>query len=174
VTPITVGTHGSCEIVGVSAHTPSLEPVRHAGDLLIEQTPSATRIPITTAELERAIAAEVNAVPGCEAFVGVIIQRTPPKSRLDANWEIRGIRFGRVDREIARQAVGPIVERMRRQFCVSNWPIESPPGTAGHDARKIKGIATAATVCLGVLAPLVLWLLSHQLDKALFLYRWGS
>jgi hypothetical protein len=156
-------------------------------NLLIEQTPSATRIPITTAELERAIAAEVNAVPGCEAFVGVIIQRTPPKSRLDANWEIRGIRFGRVDREIVRQALGPIVERMQRQFCVSDPPMVEDPmkdvlagsslsrsDTAGHDARKIKGIATAATVCLGVVASVVLWLISHQLDKALFLYHWGA
>ena len=92
---------------------------------MIEQTPSATRIPITTAELERAIAAEVNAVPGCEAFVGVIIQRTTPKSRLDSNWEIRGIRFGGMDRQIAREALIPIVERMQREFCLTEGPIKN-------------------------------------------------
>jgi hypothetical protein len=131
-----------------------------AGNLLIEQTPSATRAPITAAELELAIAAEVNAAPGCEAFVGVVIESTRPKSRLDVNWELRGIRFGRADREIARQALRPVVERMQRQFCVSDWP----PSTAivsRHHAR-IKGVAIAATVCLGVLASLFLWHLTYS------------
>jgi hypothetical protein len=124
---------------------------------LIEQTPSATRTPITAAELELAIAAAVNAVPGCEAFVGVVIGSTSLKSRLDVNWELRGTKFGRADREVARQALRPVVERMLRQFCVSDWPIEGPPGTAivsRHHAR-IKGVAIAATVCLGVFASLV-------------------
>jgi hypothetical protein len=145
-----------------------------AGDLLIEQTPSATRTPITAAELELAIAAEVTAAPGCEAFVGVVIGSTSPKSRLDVNWELRGIKFGRADREIARQALYPIVERMQRQFRVTEWPIESPlrvtewpiespPGVARVSRHyvRLKGIATAAVVCLGVLSSLVLWHLWH-------------
>jgi hypothetical protein len=129
---------------------------------LIKQTPSATRVPITAAELEVAIAAAVNPVPGCEAFVGVVIGSTSPKSRLDVNWELRGIKFGRADREIARQALRPIVERMQQQFCVSDWPIESPPFSRHH--ARIKVIATAAAVCLGVLASLVLWHLGYSFD----------
>jgi hypothetical protein len=130
---------------------------------MIEQTPSATRAPIKAAELELAIAAEVTAAPGCEAFVGVVIGPTSAKSSLDVNWELRGIKFGRADREIARQALYPIVERMQRQFRVTEWPIESPPGVARvsrHHVR-LKGIATAAVVCLGVLSSLVLWHLWH-------------
>ena len=81
------------------------------------------RISKTTEELELMIREAVKAVPGCEAFVGVVIERVTPKSRLDANWEIRGIRFGGVDRQIAREALTPIVERMQREFRLSERPI---------------------------------------------------
>src|SRR6516225_2348709 len=89
---------------------------------LIEQTQSPpkwwskdTRVSKTAEELELMIREAVKAAPGCEAFVGVIIQRTTPKSRLDSNWQIRGIRFGGMDRQIAREALIPIVERMQRE-----------------------------------------------------------
>jgi hypothetical protein len=74
------------------------------------------RVSITAKELEFTIAEAVKATPGCEAFVDVIVQRTTPKSRLDANWEIRGIRFGGMDRQIAREALTPIIQRMQRRF----------------------------------------------------------
>ena len=92
---------------------------------LIEQTPAASppkwwskdvRVSKTAEELELMIREAVKAAPGCEAFVGVIIQRTTPKSRLDSNWEIWGIRFGGMDRQIAREALIPIVERMQQEF----------------------------------------------------------
>ena len=75
-----------------------------------------TRVSKTAEELELMIREAVKAAPGCEAFVGVIIQRTTPKSRLDSNWEIWGIRFGGMDRQIAREALIPIVERMQQEF----------------------------------------------------------
>ena len=99
---------------------------------LIERTPAApppkwwskdTRVAKTTEEIELMIREAVKAAPGCEAFVGVIIQRTTPKSRLDSNWEIRGIRFGGMDRQIAREALTPIVERMQREFRLTEGPI---------------------------------------------------
>ena len=74
------------------------------------------RVSKTVEELESTITEAVKAAPGCEAFVGVIVQRTTPKSRLDANWELRGIKFGRVDRRIAKEVLTPIVERMQREF----------------------------------------------------------
>jgi hypothetical protein len=43
--------------------------------------------------------------PGCEPFLGVIVRRTNPKSRLEANWAIRGINSGRADRNKASGAV---------------------------------------------------------------------
>jgi hypothetical protein len=93
---------------------------------LIEPTPAAAppkrwwsrdgRVSKTTEELELAITEAVKATPGCEAFVGVIVQRITPKSRLDATWELRGIKFGRTDRKLAREALTPIVERMQQEF----------------------------------------------------------
>ena len=81
------------------------------------------RVSKTTEELELAITEAVKATPGCEAFVGVVIERVTPKSRLDATWEIRGIRFGGMDRKIAREALTPIVERMQREFRLTKGPI---------------------------------------------------
>src|SRR6516164_10398499 len=73
------------------------------------------RVSKTTEELELTITEAVKAAPGCEAFVGVIVQRTTPRSRLGATWELRGIKFGRADRKVAREALTPIVERMQRE-----------------------------------------------------------
>jgi hypothetical protein len=101
------------------------ELVLQGTQLLIEQTPSGsppkwwskdTRVSKTAEELELTITEEVKATPGCEAFVGVIVRRTTPNSRLDSNWEIRGIKFGGMDRQIARETLIPIVERMQREF----------------------------------------------------------
>ena len=81
------------------------------------------RVSKTAEELEFMIREAVKAAPGCESFVGVVIERVTPKSRLDATWEIRGIRFGGMDRKIAREALTPIVERMQREFRLSERPI---------------------------------------------------
>jgi hypothetical protein len=109
-----------------------------------------TRVSKTAEELELTITETVMAAPGCEAFVGVIIQRTTPKSPQDANWELRGIKFGRTDRKIAREALTPIVERMQREFRLPERSTKSPfarPKTAA-DARPItaRGGSASASV----------------------------
>ena len=84
------------------------------------------RVSKTTEELELTITKAVRTAPGCEAFVGVIVQRITPRSRLGATWELRGIKFGRADRKVAREALTPIVERMQREFRLTNGPIKGP------------------------------------------------
>jgi hypothetical protein len=75
------------------------------------------RVSMTSPEIELAIAEAVKkTAPGCEDFIGVVIRQTTPKSRLDVNWELRGIRFGKADREMANEAVTSVVERMQREF----------------------------------------------------------
>jgi hypothetical protein len=96
---------------------------------LIEHTPVAAppkrwwsgdgRVSKTAEDLELMITEAVKATPGCEDFVGVIIQGMTPKSRLDANWELRGTKFGRTDRKIAKEALTPIVKRMQGEFRLS-------------------------------------------------------
>jgi hypothetical protein len=79
------------------------------------------RNPISREAMQAAITEAVRkADPGCEPFVGVIVQRTKPTSRLEANWTVRGIMFGRADRNKASDAVTAIVERMQREFNLSD------------------------------------------------------
>jgi hypothetical protein len=75
------------------------------------------RSPIASANLELAITEAIRKrAPGCESFVGVIVQQTMPKSRFDANWAVRGVKFGKADREKVNEAIAAIVERMQREF----------------------------------------------------------
>jgi hypothetical protein len=84
---------------------------------------SPTRNPITRSELQSAIADAVKkSDPGCEAFVGVIVRKQTPKSRFDANWTVRGIRFGQADRDTSGKAVAIIVERLQREFSLAEDP----------------------------------------------------
>jgi hypothetical protein len=88
---------------------------------LTTDTGSGDRSLITATKLQSAITEAVKkSVPGCEAFVGVIVQRTTPKSRFDANWALRGVKFGRADRDSANEAVRTIVKRMQREFHISD------------------------------------------------------
>lgn len=75
-------------------------------------------VPIS--ELEVAIVEAVkNAAPGCEAFVGVIVQRKQPASPLEANWELCGKKFGEADRVKADEALSCVVKRMEKEFCLA-------------------------------------------------------
>jgi hypothetical protein len=72
---------------------------------------------ISQADLVSAITDAVKqSDPDCSGFVDVIVQQIKPKSQFDPNWAIRGIRFGRSDRQKATQAVDAIVARMQREF----------------------------------------------------------
>jgi len=57
--------------------------------------------------------------PSCEAFVCIIVERAKPNSRLDANWGIRGVKFGKANRDKSNEALTSIVERMQHEFSLS-------------------------------------------------------
>jgi hypothetical protein len=83
--------------------------------------PTDDRSLIACETLQSAITKAVKkAEPACETFVGVIVQRITPKSRFDANWALRGVKFGRADREKANKAVTTVVECMQREFHLSD------------------------------------------------------
>jgi hypothetical protein len=78
------------------------------------------RSSVSRDSLQSAITEAVKtADPDCDAFVGVVVQRETPKARLDANWAIRGIRFGNADRAKSSKALTTIVERMQREFVLA-------------------------------------------------------
>jgi hypothetical protein len=91
--------------------------------------PSDNRSSVSCERLQSAIAKAVKkADPKCEGFVGVIVQRQTPKARFDADWAIKGVLFGKADRDTCSVALATIVERMQREFSlaadVSEYPEE--------------------------------------------------
>jgi hypothetical protein len=79
------------------------------------------RVSLATPELELAILEAVKkAAPGCEDFVAVIVRHKTPKSHLDPNWAIRGVKFGNADRPMANEALASVVERMQQEFLLSD------------------------------------------------------
>ena len=72
---------------------------------------------MTPAELELAIAEAVRkASPACEGFLSVIVEPKTPKSRLDPDWDIRGVRFGKADRKMVDEALSTVVKRMQQEI----------------------------------------------------------
>jgi hypothetical protein len=66
--------------------------------------------------LQLAIAAAVKSDPQWEAFVGVWVEPCAQKTAEDANWAIKGIQFGKADRDSCRAALDTVVERMQGEF----------------------------------------------------------
>jgi hypothetical protein len=79
------------------------------------------RRPITLKHLELTIAKAVReADTGCEALIGVIVERVVPKSRGDVNWALRGVRYGKAERTKCNAAIAVIVERLQSEYIVSD------------------------------------------------------
>ena len=76
---------------------------------------------IKSAALEVAIATAVKrSNPGCEAFIGVIVEHCAPKSSDEANWALRGVKFGKAERENCNAALSVIIDRLKREFEISD------------------------------------------------------
>jgi hypothetical protein len=101
--------------------------------------PFDDRSSVSRESLQSAITKAVKkAEPGCEAFAGVVIKRESPKSRFDANWAIRGVRFGRADRDKSGQALATIVERAQRYFSLAEDDPSPPKSPASKSGRLIR------------------------------------
>jgi hypothetical protein len=86
---------------------------------------SDKRSAVSRKHLESAITKVVKSLD-CEAFVGVIIQRIEPKSRSDPNWAVRGVRFGKADRDKSGKVLATVVERMQHEFSLTDDQDEVP------------------------------------------------
>lgn len=75
------------------------------------------RSTIVLEELQVAVAAAVRkADSACELFIGVVIERVDREFAAGANWTVKGVKFGKADREKAGSIVETIVERMQQEF----------------------------------------------------------
>jgi hypothetical protein len=82
---------------------------------------SDSREQIKCETLEVAIATAVKrSDPSCEPFIGVFVERRAPKSRDEANWAVRGVKFGKAERENCNAALSVIVDRLKREFEISD------------------------------------------------------
>jgi hypothetical protein len=79
------------------------------------------RTSITRAALELAIAEAVReSDPGCKALVGVIVERVAPVSSGGANWAIKGVKYGKAERDRCGTAISNCVAEVQREFEVSD------------------------------------------------------
>ncbi len=87
---------------------------------------SDKRSAVSRKRLESAVTEAVKSVPDCAAFVGVVIQRIESKSRWEPNWAVRGVRFGKADRDNLGKVLATVVERMQREFSLADDRDDAP------------------------------------------------
>ena len=81
------------------------------------------RQPMTRTALERAITERVkNSRAECEEFVGVIIEHVKPKQPGDANWGLKGVMYGKANRETCAAALSTLVAEGQQEFELSDPP----------------------------------------------------
>jgi len=79
------------------------------------------REPIKRAALEAAITVAVKlSNPSCEPFVGVLVERVARNLSGEANWAVKGVKFGKSEREQCNSALTVIIERLRREFEIAD------------------------------------------------------
>jgi hypothetical protein len=84
--------------------------------------PRKTREPITRAELEQTLAAAIRHDSECEAFVGVVIGRVVPARSGEANWVVRGVRYGKADRDRCAAALSRRVTEAQQVYELAPGP----------------------------------------------------
>jgi cold shock CspA family protein len=86
-------------------------------DATAEKPVEPDRRPIVCADLEQSLAEAVRSVaPECRAFVGVIIERVVPEKPGGANWAVKGVRYGRADRDRCEAALGMCLREKQRKY----------------------------------------------------------
>jgi hypothetical protein len=58
--------------------------------------------------------------PNCEPFVCIFIERISPNSSDEANWAVKGIKFGKSERERCNSALSLIIDRLKREFEIAD------------------------------------------------------
>jgi cold shock protein len=83
------------------------------------------RKPITLATLERSLTDAVRKVaPECEAFVGVIVERVVPKTPDGVNWVVKGVRYGKANRNRCETALGLSLHEKQQEYSLVDDRVE--------------------------------------------------
>jgi CspA family cold shock protein len=77
---------------------------------------------ITRAGLESALAETVRGSdPRCAGLVEIFVERVVPGASDGANWAVKGVKYGKAEREPCSAAISKSVEEGQREFEVSDW-----------------------------------------------------
>ena len=107
------------EANGVAAVLPS--PQHASGDPAGEKPDKPAQMQINRADLELLLAEAVRSVaPECVAFVGVIIEHMAPETQGAANWAIKGVRYGKSDRDRCEAALGILLHEKQLEYVLSD------------------------------------------------------
>ena len=86
-----------------------------------DNNPKAERQRMTRTALEREITGRVKSRRAeCKEFVGVIIEYVKPKLPGDANWGLKGVRYGKANREVCAAALSETVAESQLEFELSD------------------------------------------------------
>jgi hypothetical protein len=86
-----------------------------------EKKPEQQRKPIARADLEQTLTEAVRTShPEFETFIGVIVERTAPASAGGANWTIRGVKYGKANRDRSGAVLSHCVEEAQQEFVLSD------------------------------------------------------
>jgi cold shock CspA family protein len=86
------------------------------------EQPTKKRTWIARAALESALAENVRGSdPQCEGLIEIIVERVVPVSPDGANWAVKGVKYGKAEREACSAAISKVVEEGQRDFEVSDW-----------------------------------------------------
>jgi len=77
---------------------------------------------IARAALEAALAETVRGSDSrCEGLIEIIVERVVPGSPDGANWAVKGVKYGKAEREPCSAAISKFVEESQSEFEVSDW-----------------------------------------------------
>lgn len=57
---------------------------------------------------------------GCSGFVGIIVERMVPASRTGANWDVKGIKYGKAKRDLCDAKISAIIDPIQLEFDISD------------------------------------------------------
>ena len=81
------------------------------------EQPAKKRTWIARTALEEALAATVRASdPQCEGLKGIFVERVVPGSPDGANWAVKGIKYGKAERQRCSAAIPKCVEESQHDF----------------------------------------------------------
>jgi hypothetical protein len=86
-----------------------------------KKPPAGNRTSMTRAALELALAeAARTGSPECSGLIGIIVERVVPKTPGGVNWAVKGIKFGKANRDKCAAAITKLVEEGQFEFEISD------------------------------------------------------